>query len=211
MAAAFLSPCQQAKAILENDSDPGDKLGFDPQPYFQQFVRTGIKPQTVPFARLHIDLLDDYAKKHQYRYGLCAYRFDVQFYFVLTYRTREGKLFGLALLGFAFKRNHTFYISQLQGLGFKRCDPYLRQILRSLRWEKLLITIAEKWAAGLGFKRVAILKAKYNEYYHSPPKNSEKARLNQRLVMHYDITAQRMGYRNSSWRSCYHYKNLKTP
>lgn len=195
------------------------KEGGAARPYFQKFLKPGIDPQTVPWDSLSIDFLNDRSIKTQRQspYRHCAFRYDAHFYFILGYQ-EELEKYGFALLGFRpSTRRGTLFIKQIQGIKLiqnagRKIEDKIGQILKLFRWEKLLITIAEEWAAQNGFKRTAIRKARGNQYYNFYPYHAEKTRnLNQRLIMHYDITAQRMGYRNPHFRSRYRYKKMNIP
>lgn len=74
-----------------------------------------------------------------------------------------------------------------------------------------MVRVCEIWAAKLGFKKIGIIKAEENQYFSKMGFNllteSELAR-NNRLFMHYNVTAKRMGYKSKP-KSKYFMKSLK--
>ena len=219
----FASPRKKALKILKNQSvDPKDRHGIELKPLLDRFrKKTPAGKKVFNPNHLGLDLINDTPTDTErveldQRYQECTCHFDADFYLVLTYTPvylTPLKPVGICLAGFNLERRKRLCIVQIQGL---RCDNFneflykqgefleFLEILHSIRWEKLLVAALEQWAKKMGFKKIGIQKAKHNDYFNHDNLNTPK---NWRLKMHYDVTAQRMGYKATK-RSKYFFKNL---
>ncbi len=214
----FYKAKKRALKTLENTTVPPEKRhGINIKPLLLKFSR--MQPTDEKFLnRFRLDLLDDQREKFKFGeiYDTCAFRFDARFYFVLAYLDTNDKAVGVCLLGFEIEGNKIL-IKQIQGIRFDswsysaQKQKKVEEALLFLRWEKFLVKVCEIWAAKLGFKKIGILKAENNPYFikigFSPLTESELAR-NNRLFMHYNVTAKRMGYKLKT-KSKYFMKSLK--
>lgn len=210
---------QRIKRILDTARTSQElKLGLDPQVYLKKFLKREVLPDSIPLSTMRIDFLNAKTFPH-FRYRRCACRYDAPLYFVLAYQDQNDDRGGLALLGFrvnAYRK--TVFVDQIQGIRLYNIEgPYpqkeeLMGKLRSFRWEKMLIKIAEDWAVLNNFSRIGIRQARFNQWLQRGKVLSDsELQHNERLRMHYDITARRMGYKTPwfwGWFRGYHYKKL---
>jgi len=217
----LLTTNQKAWKILKNIStDPENRHGLNLKKYLTLFLKKGHNISDNIFDKLTLDLVNDRLDKPADIYtGGCAFLYDAHFYFILSYSCNDYKT-GVCLLGFKIVGNKLLVV-QIQGLRFtgafygrirfgKDEDAIKRTVktlLSSLKWERLLIKITEDWAREMGFGKMGILQARHNEYFISEPTTENWIARNKRLKMHYDVTAERMGYRKKLF-SKYRFKNL---
>ena len=224
----FGGPRRRALKILKNSKiDPRDRLQINPKPLLDKFTKKELADKSfLKSEYFGLDLINDLDANYYYkesdemkkRYKECAYRFDAKFYLVLTCTPASlptVKPIGICLAGFKFGIGiggvrKTLFVVQIQGLRcggeftYSLVGKEVLKILGSIRWEKLLITALEQWAKRIGFKKIGIQKAECNYYFlHGRPDDSK----NWRLKMHYDVTAQRMGYK-AARGSNYFFKKL---
>lgn len=132
-----------------------------------------------------------------YLYSLCL--MDAPIQFMLAYHG-EGRTIGLANIGFDFdmvRRNILVKQLQAQRFGWLEGSSQFKDIKNSianLRWEKLMVQAVLDWAAKYRFDKVKIREAKNNLWV-----GRETPERNQRIKMHYDVTAKRMGFKKPRW------------
>ncbi|MBI2057637.1 MAG: hypothetical protein HYT63_01480 [Candidatus Yanofskybacteria bacterium] len=204
----------KAFKILKNKNiDPADRHGINLKKYLPLFLKKNSKISQNLLNSLNLDLANDKLDELLERYdGGCAFRYDATFYFILWYTYKEYKT-GICLLGFKIRGDKLFVV-QIQGLRIdydffcnrnnEDIKKTLKLIMSSLKWERLLVKIAEDWARKMGFRKIGILQAKHNEYFRKDPTVEWAIARNNRLKMRYDVTAERMGYKkkpSSRYRS----------
>ena len=123
---------------------------------------------------------------------------DTEFGFILTMLekdiadTARLKERGLAAIGFNIEYG-TIFIKQIQGKYGQA------EVLKRFRWEKMLVAIVVDWAKKNRFRLVKIQKAEDNEYYNKNSNDDRRARLR----MHYNVTAERSGFKLDKNNSVY--------
>lgn len=180
--------------------------GIKLEPYLKQFSKKGALPEPAAGGGLELKFVRKGGDGGQ----LCL--MDAKYHIVLFYRVPGHSEQGLANIGFNLSRYRpTVLIKQLQARRYNSLDVSLSYIkgnpeehkkcavgiLKSLRWEKMLIQMVSDWAAENGFKKIAILKSKYNPWYE---RDFSFQNRNERLKMHYDVTPVRMGFSDGGSR-----------
>lgn len=184
-----------------------DRVVVPIRPYVTHFLKQDADKKIFPVEKLSIELYrpNNGIQFSTYQAHPCF--IDAPFHFVLTYQCdSEERPLVFATLGFRFGRlmRNTIFIEQIQGLSLGPFKPYEPQeaVLKSLRWEKMLINIAEDWAVQNGFGAVAIRRARFNRWWLE----NRDGEHNMRLKMRYDVTAQRMKYRRKRFLRKYLWK-----
>ncbi len=191
-------------------------LRLDVDAYIKKYLKKGVAQETIPWENLDIDFFREGQKTFPYHY--CACRYDARLYFILSYKPNGQDPWGLALVGFRTNPySKKVLIDQIQGLSLGRMSPNYplidnaMEMLKNFRWEKMLIKLLEDWATNNRFTRVGIRKSRFNHWRHNGKPEElglSEIQHNERLRMHYDITAKRMGYRDV-WFSRYRFKKIK--
>ena len=204
------------KILKNKEIDPVNRHGINLKEYLPLFLKKNSKISQDLLDSLNLDLANDKLDELHKRYdGGCAFRYDATFYFILWYTYKKYKT-GICLLGFKI-RGDKLLIVQIQGLRIdydlfsdrkEDVKKTIKPIMSSLKWERLLVKVVEDWARKMDFKKIGILQAKHNEYFVNETEAIDwQITRNDRLKMHYDVTAERMGYRKKL-RSKYRFKNL---
>lgn len=81
-------------------------------------------------------------------------------------------------------------IEQIQGQTYPRPDFFLT----GFRWEKLLVELACAWAKSQGIPRILLLPAEQNRYWFAEDCDPYNQKRQERLKMHYNVTAERFGF-----------------
>lgn len=152
--------------------------------YVQKFLKSGIAEENSGYAL-------SFFVRERYRF-FCLPGFNQQLYCDANFNfllTAPGG-WTVAHIGFDVERRLVFWkikklvIKQIQGVRGKE------EILKKLRWEKLLVQAVIDWGKNQGVKRFEIMKAEENYYWRGNDIERQK-----RLFMHYDVTAKRMGFK----------------
>ena len=170
-------------------------------PYLERFLKPQADPITsaepnINFSHFKLEIVVDhgYVLKYPAASSMVAKRIyqnkealysDGDYGFVLVYQTgRRGPREVLAMIGFEIDKSNV-RIVQLQCCVRGQGSP---ELLRKLRWEKMLVQVVIDWAkAHRRFDVVGIVPGKQNDWY-----SKERA---PRLYLRYDVTAQRMGFK----------------
>jgi len=203
-----------ARTILEdNETLPKDKTLFFAKTYIERFLKPNADLKSIPLDRLSIDLFNKGLSSYENLYASRICTIDAPYHFFITYTDTVGKSYTIATIGFRLGKMDCpgcIFIEQIQGRGYehffltKEALGIIKQVISSVRWEKMLIQVIEDWAKIYGFKKVAIKKSEYNHWRHS-----QDTPHNQRLKMLYDVTAKRMKY-ESKGKNKYRWKTLTT-
>mgnify|MGYP001576364223 CR=1 FL=1 len=101
----------------------------------------------------------------------------------------------LACIGFDSERDQIL-VKQIQG------NPGKGETLKFFKWERMLLAILTDWAKQNGFNQIRVIQAKDSGWYRKEEEERE-----QRMFMHYDVTARRSGFSFDQSRGQY-VKNL---
>jgi len=210
----LLRRIQARRIIISSDIDPKEKAGVDLRNYVGDFTKEGAHLSPDLIDRLRIDIVsEECPSANSGRYFSSPYLMDTTHHFVLVLK-RGDLLYGIAVLGFEIKvRRGNIIVKQIQALAFKNIGapslPDIKEVISSLKWERLLVKIAEVWAMRHGFKVILIKKAEANEYSMRSTTIQSIRERNERLRMHYDVTARRMKYTPPGPKSNYFTKILR--
>lgn len=160
------------KAVISADS------------YVQKFLKSGITGENSGYTL-------SFFIRERYRY-FCLPGFNQQLYCDanLNFLLVAPDSCVVAQIGFEAEKGLVFWkikkliIKQIQGVRGKE------EVLKKLRWEKLLVQAVIDWGKNQGVRRFEIMKAEENHYWWGS--NTERKK---RLFMHYDVTAKRMGFK----------------
>ncbi|MEK7151195.1 MAG: hypothetical protein AAB784_00570 [Patescibacteria group bacterium] len=196
-----------ARRFLKTLDDPLLSSRSELQVDFNECIRPFIKRNVdlTSLIDVGVDLLANSVQSCKPFYKQLVWLYDAPYYFVLTFKI-NGELMGAAVLGFKVTAA-SLNIIQIQGLKFVQkhnnfIDDQIKSMLQSLKWERLLVSFAENWAIKNGFRRAKIQKAESNAWFIDMKKyESVYIGRNDRLKMHYDVTAKRSGYKslNKKW------------
>lgn len=113
--------------------------------------------------------------------------FDTNHGLVLSLHSGQSTLAWCLSLGISVPAE--VMIEQIQGQTYGRPGFHLS----GFRWEKLLVELACAWAKSQGIPRILLLPAELNRHWlpNDGPPNEKQVR----LKMHYNVTAERCGFR----------------
>jgi len=130
------------------------------------------------------DFAVDAVHKHWRPMGIVP---DAEYGFILKFKgeTLAGIWFDIL----SFKR--CIYIKQIQTARLPNSEEskVLRTIIRSFRWERMLVRLAVEWARFYAFREVRVVRAENQKYWHE----GIESRCSQ-FRMRYNVTAQREGF-----------------
>lgn len=66
------------------------------------------------------------------------------------------------------------------------------ELLQTIRWEFILVTLAVEWASNCGMSRIFLLPAEQNKYYRSYGSDQQ---MRNRFKLRYNVTGQRCGFK----------------
>lgn len=197
---------RRAFGLLEYGDLSSDSAGIPSAPYLARFCKNDSLKPSISGEELGLRLV----RAEGNNTGICLA--DARYHMLLFYRF-EGRAFSLANIG--FNLNIFFPTIRMRQIQSKKYDSIrcanvgdeqrerMVNIMRSLRWEKMLVQAVCDWAAANGFSRAAILKAKYNPWRIGMISFAAIDH-HERLKMHYDVTAQRMGFKESLFSRYWH-------
>jgi len=108
-----------------------------------------------------------------------------------TSNDRWGPYLGILCVGFDIIRRQgkkIVLIKQIQST--RRPQEKAHRMLRTIRWERVLIALVEEWAQCHGCHATAIIRATQSEWYDRSIEKIKKL-----MYLRYDKTAKRAGYR----------------
>lgn len=194
------------KVLEDRQTDPAQKIEVDLGQYIARFTKSSLEKNDLPIQNLDVDLFNMklesgwMLKAYFSRYATHVCFVDAHYHFVLTY-TKGEQRFGIATLGFHLNPLWgSILIEQLQAIKNGAAggeSSTIQNIISGLRWEKLLVQIAEDWAKKFGFGVAKIKKAQWNRWYRkcNPYSNRPLSDRRKSLELRYNVTAQRMKYR----------------
>ena len=158
-----------------------------------KFIKNGNDPSLSNHYNLRIWYNNDYGSSEEHKFY-----FDTNYGLILT-RTDGGHSVDLGCLGFEpNKHNVSIRIVQLQGPTYNK-DDKVAELLKPIKWERLLVSAICQWASLNGFESVEIQPASQNRWYPELDPDDKKNKFH----MRYDVTARRLGFKFNSDRKVF--------